>query len=177
MISFSAYLFSPALCIRFSWFLLLRRASYILCLLLFLQLLLFPMHYLLFIRQFLDFFWQQLILFPFFCMSQNPSASVLAQRGAGHACGGPVGADAAADQANSKLCLPVCVGHRARDRQRLRRWRKGNLLRETEPHQGNNSEPKCILPGRWCRSQHGLGRSGPALSASGKHVTRTAPSP
>jgi hypothetical protein len=72
---------------------------------------------------------------------------VLAQRGAGLACGGPVGADAAADQVNSKRCLSVCVGHRARDRPRLRRWRKGNLLRETEPHQGNNSESNAAYKG------------------------------
>jgi hypothetical protein len=78
MISFNTYLFSLALCtgIRFSWFLLLRRASSILCLLLFLQLFLFPMHFLQLVRQFLDFFLQQLITFLLFVA--NPSASVLA---------------------------------------------------------------------------------------------------
>jgi hypothetical protein len=78
MIGFNTYLFSPALCIRFSWFLLLRRASSTLCLLHFLQLLLFPFHCLQLVRQFVLFFLQLLIIFPFLLFVANCSASPLA---------------------------------------------------------------------------------------------------
>ncbi len=71
MIGFNTYLFLPTLCIRFSWFLLLRRASSTLCLLRFLHFPLFPFHFLQLVRQFLVFFLQLLIIFRFFCLLQS----------------------------------------------------------------------------------------------------------